>query len=802
MKDAQWMFSLPAVLTVATGLILTFSFFLKGRRLHLGPGVCVGMARGVGGALVLMPNLLFLHGVRPWLGALPPVTLFVFILCWFYLNYRFAGAFLRRFHRLLNPSRFDLKKVESHFTENILLLRRTDEMIREFRRTVEETLRIRGLVFFTRTGVGFLEEETGRALELSEPTHRWLSLLQAPLSLREVDRRAQDPGVRREVTALLAQCGCAYIVSLARYGELLGLVLFSEKSDGLGLTSREAGFVGRIKEFVSIALYNSTVYQNLSSLQEELTRHTGALANEAAERKRTQEEAERSEKRSRFLADNVMDTIGIVSLAPPAFTYLSPSVVKLLGYDPAELLGQDARVVLTEASEREIRSVLKHALHGRSGQPRDAFVFETELKRKDGSRVWSELSARFLRDGQDEIREILLVSRDITERRHMEREREELQRKLRQAQKMESIGVLAGSIAHDFNSILMAVMGHTRLALMHISEANTPAREKIGAIEKAGQRASELVAQILAFSRRNKQTREPCFLREHLKTAVGFLSASLPSNIDVRFTAGQGKLRVVADPAQIHQIILNLATNAFHAIGDGGGEIRIHADEVTVDEGLALALHLPEGPYVRLTVADTGHGVDPEIASRIFEPYYTTKEVGKGTGMGLAVVHGIVLNHGGAVSLESEREKGASFHVYLPVTPFSGDGQAPGRPGGKKTVLLLDEDEILIDLARQVMGRLGYQVEAFTEGPKALEVFGQWPKKYAAVVMDLFMGGSRGVELAHCFRDLAPELPLVVTSGRPEPLTRTVLGNVQGADVLLKPFSLKALAELLDRVIA
>jgi len=752
----------------------------------------------------LAPNLVLLGLIHPFFRVFSPVTLFLFVLCWFYLNYRCLQAVEPVVHRLQGRQRFDLKTVESHFSENILLLRRTDEMINEFRRTVGETLGIRGMVFFTRKGEGFLEEDTGRALELSEVTHRWLSLLQAPLGRREVERRAGNQEVRREVVALLDQCCCEYIVSLSRYGELLGLVLFPEKSVRLSLTLGEERFVSRIKAFVSIALYNSTVYQNLSRLQEELSRHTEALVEEAAERKRTQEVAEQSEKRSRLLADNVMETISIMSIDPLEFTYLSQSVVKHLGYEEEELLGKCAGMVLTDDSEREIRSILNHALSSRSGYPQNAFIFETELKRKDGSRVWSELSARFLRGEDGKAREILLVSRDITERRHLEREREALQRKLRQAQKMESIGVLAGGIAHDFNSILMAVMGYTRLALMYISEENSRAREKIMQIEKAGQRARDLVAQILAFSRRNKQKREPCYLREHLKETVGFLSASLPSTIDVRFTAGEGKLRVVADSVQIHQIIINLATNAFHAIGEGGGEIRVHAEEVVVEESLSLALHLPEGPYVRLSVSDTGHGVDPEIASRIFEPYYTTKEVGKGTGMGLAVVHGIVLNHGGAVSLESERGKGATFHVYLPMVPLAGDGDEGTRSvdESKGTVLLLDEEEILIDLAREVLGRLGYQVEAFTDWQKAMEVFGQWPTKYEAVVMDLFMDGIGGVDMVRCVRSHAPEIPLVVTSGRPEPLARSVLGNVQGAELLLKPFTLKELAEVLGRVIA
>ena len=752
-------------------------------------------------ALFLVPNVGLLYCLHPYLKTLPSMGLFLFFLGWFYLNYRYSIIIQPVIDRVFSRQRFDLKKVESLFSENILLLRRTDEMINEFRRTVEVTLHIRGLVFFTRKGEGFLEEQTGRALELSDATHHWLSLLQVPLDRREVERRAKSREVRREVAALFEQCGCAYIVSLSRYGELLGLVLFHEKGDHSVLTVREERFISRIKEFVSIALYNSTVYQNLRRLQEELSRHTDALVEEAAERKWAQEVAEQSEKRYRFLADNVMDTIGVLSIDPLEFTYLSPSVVKHLGYEAHELVGQDARLVLTEYSDREIRAVLSHAISPGRGTflDRDAFIYETELQRKDGSRVWSEISARFLRDEELKAREVLLVSRDITERRHLDREREVLQRKLRQAQKMESIGVLAGGIAHDFNNILMAIMGYTQLALMYISDDNPKARDKMMQIDRAGIRARDLVAQILAFSRQNEQKRDTCYLRELLQDTTGFLSASLPSNIDVRFIAGQGKLRVVADAVQIHQIIINLATNAFHAIGDEGGEIRIHADEVMVGEALAVALHLPEGCYVRLSVSDSGHGVDPEIASRIFEPYYTTKEVGKGTGMGLAVVHGIVLNHGGAVSLDSEREKGSTFHVYLPLVSVSSEnGEVRDLLGAKGTVLLVDEEAILIDLAREVLGRLGYQVEAFTDGQKALEVFAQWPKKYVAVVIDLYIRGESSASLLHVIRSHAPGTRVVVTSGRPMAQIEPIIHGLD-ASVLRKPFTLKELAETLER---
>ncbi|WP_300668051.1 ATP-binding protein [Desulfoluna sp.] len=785
-------------------LVLAYAVF-RYRMLHLASLLHLSLAWGLMALLIFVPNLGVFYLLRPWFHALHSVLLFLFFLCWFYMNYRYSRVIQAAVQRLFNRQYFDFKKVESHFSENILLLRRTDEMIHEFRRTVEGTLRIRGLVFFTRKGEGFLEEDTGRALELSEVTHRWLSLLQAPLDRREVERRAGSREVRREVAALLDQCGCDYIVSLSRYGELLGLVLFPEKGDLSGITLREERFISRIKEFVSIALYNSTVYQNLSRLQEELSRHTDALAEEVVERKRAQDVAEQSEKRSRLLAENVMDTLCILSIDPLAFTYLSPSVLTLLGYEEEELLHQDVRAVLTDYSEREIRTALTHALTAPQRHSRNDFMFEAELRRKDGSRVWSEVSARFLRDGDGRAREIFLVSRDITERRCLEREREGLQRKLRQAQKMESIGVLAGGIAHDFNNILMAMMGYTRLALMYIPEDNPKARDKIMQIDKAGQRARDLVAQILAFSRQNEQKREPCYLGALIKDTVAFLSASLPSNIDVRFTSGEGKLRVVADSVQIHQIIINLATNAFHAIGEEGGKIEIHADEVALGEALALALHLPEGPYVRLAVSDTGHGVDPEIASRIFEPYYTTKEVGKGTGMGLAVVHGIVLNHGGAVSLESERGQGATFQVYLPLAdlPENAKGRDPAldRLETRGTVLLMDEDEIFIDLAREVLRRLGYQVEAFTDAQKALVVFGQWPKKYVAVVMDFFMGGIGGGKMARSIRDYAPAIPLVVTSGRPEPLSHTHFEEFQGVKILMKPFTLKELAEVLEQVI-
>ena len=754
-------------------------------------------------SLILVPNILVIFWIRPYIEVLNDPILFLFFSCVFYLNYRYSRYAQPFIDRLFNRQRFDLKRVETHFTENILLLRRTEEMVEEFRRTVEATLRIRGLLFFTRKGEGFMEERSGRALELSAETLHWLSLLQAPLDRHEVERRARQKSVRREVTSLLERCGCSYILSLSRYGELLGLVLLPEKSDYSAITPREERFISRIKAFVSIALYNSTVYQNLSGLKEELARHTDALTQEAAHRKEAQEIAEVSERRYRLLADNVMDTIAVVEADPLVFRYLSPSVHKHLGYTESELLGRRARTVMTPAGEIEAKALLKSSLNRSRAEGPRGVIFEVELVRKDGSLIWSEISARFLWGKNGKPTEVLLVARDVTERKGLEKERETLQRKLRQAQKMESIGVLAGSIAHDFNNILMAMMGYTQLAMMHISEENTQAREKIALIDKAGLRARDLVAQILAFSRQNEQKSEPCYLRELVKDTVGFLGASLPSNIEIKFQAGRGSLRVVADPVQVHQIIINLATNAFHAIGDEGGSIGIHLDEVDVREEMALELHVPEGPYVCIAVVDSGHGVDPEIASRIFEPYYTTKEVGKGTGMGLAVVHGIVLNHGGAVHLESQRGMGATFRVYLPAGDFSSPAPGLGQGstdenGSLGRVLLVDGEEIFIDLAREVLTRLGYTVEACTDADKALALLFNDAMAFTAAVTELHPGG---IELAQKAASMNPPLPVVVTSTHTVDEMREALGDQAVGGMLTKPFTLKDLSDALEGIV-
>ena len=348
------------------------------------------------------------------------------------------------------------------------------------------------------------------------------------------------------------------------------------------------------------------------------------------------------------------------------------------------------------------------------------------------------------------------------------------------------------------------MMGYTQLAMRHIPEENKVAREKIAQIDKAGVRARDLVAQILAFSRQNEQKSDVCYLREMVRDMVGFLGASLPSNIEIRFETGPGALKVIADPVQVHQIVINLATNAFHAIGEGGGTIEICVEEVVVHEAEALAFHLPEGPYVCISVRDDGHGVDPEIASRIFEPYYTTKEIGKGTGMGLAVVHGIVLNHGGTVQFESQRGRGSLFRVYLPAGDASERNSQSSEKdvdsrGAKDVILIVDGEEIFIDLAREVLGRIGYQVEAYTDATKAMEVFSEYPEKYVAVVAELFPGGEMVLKTVKGRMD---DLPVVITSGLCRTEMKKELQGVGVEGMLTKPFTLKELAEELRVSIA
>lgn len=384
-------------------------------------------------------------------------------------------------------------------------------------------------------------------------------------------------------------------------------------------------------------------------------------------------------------------------------------------------------------------------------------------------------------------------------------ERKRLEVQLRQAQKMEAIGTLAGGIAHDFNNILTAILGYTELALNDMRQDSAVWRY-LQEVRKAGQRAKTLVQQILTFSRRTEQARTPVQLPRLVEEALTLLRASLPSTIAIRHHISQDAGTVLADPTQLHQVLLNLCANAEYAMRETGGLLEIRLEPVEVDEQVtAQHPELLAGPYVRITVTDTGHGMTPDVVERIFEPFFTTKRPGEGTGMGLALVHGIVASHGGVVTVASVVGQGTTFTVYLPRTDYSVRDEAAQEgslPTGAERVLFVDDEEVLVRLGQEILLGLGYDVVVCTSSVEALDVFRMAPQRFDLVITDQTMPHMTGEELTLELRRLRLDIPIILCTGFSH-IIHAERARELGIDAfLMKPLAIQELARVIQQVLA
>jgi CheY-like chemotaxis protein/nitrogen-specific signal transduction histidine kinase len=393
---------------------------------------------------------------------------------------------------------------------------------------------------------------------------------------------------------------------------------------------------------------------------------------------------------------------------------------------------------------------------------------------------------------------------DLAERARAEQARESLEQQLRQAQKLEALGTLAGGIAHDFNNILTAILVNAQIARGRLPEDH-PAQENADEIIHASQRAVDLVRQILSFSRRTEPARKPVQLGEVTREVGRLLRASLPAAIDIQVQLAPETPAVMADVSQVHQVLMNLGSNASHAMPNGG-RLTITQSVVHVDATL-VAGHpeLREGRYVRLTVVDTGHGMDAAILERIFEPFFTTKEPGSGTGLGLAVVQGIMRSHEGAILVESQPGVGTKFDLYFPALQDVTTGPRASRPalprGQGERVLFIDDEPAIVALAIHGLEGLGYRVAAFTKAEEALTELAKQPQGFDLVVTDLSMPGMSGLDVVSRVRALRADVPVMLSTGYNKDLEPARARELGIREVLLKPYSIEVLAQAVRRAL-
>ena len=430
---------------------------------------------------------------------------------------------------------------------------------------------------------------------------------------------------------------------------------------------------------------------------------------------------------------------------------------------------------------------------------------EYRINGPNGKTVWiSDLGQVYFEETGEPLR-MVGIAQDITARKKAEEVQAHAEAQLRQAQKMESLGTLAGGIAHDFNNILGVIVGYTEIAQWETPE-DSSLRKNLQEVLKAANRATELVKQILAFSRQREQEVKPVQVGLIVKEALRMLRASLPSTIEILSDVNT-KTVVQVDPTQMHQVLMNLCTNAGHAMQDKGGVLSVNLKNANLGpESIQPHSGLQPGPHVRLTVKDTGHGIPPAVLDRIFDPFFTTKGPGVGTGLGLAVVHGIVKSHGGAIEVESSVGKGTAFHVLLPATESASAPEAAQftpLPRGSERILVVDDEPALAITTRKMLERLGYDVDYRTSSVGALEVFrlGLEDKPFDLVITDMTMPQLTGLDLTRELLHDQPDLPVILCTGFSEKINDEKAKSLGIKGLLMKPFILRDLAEMIRKVL-
>ncbi len=500
-----------------------------------------------------------------------------------------------------------------------------------------------------------------------------------------------------------------------------------------------------------------------------------------------------SEERFRELAENINEVFWITDPAMQEVLYVSPAYEKIWGWPCASLYAAPAQwLELIHPEDRNrIKKVAAKLVTSGSAET------NYRVLRSDKTERWIHDKRFAVRNSAGEICRIVGTAEDITDKR-------DLEEKFRQAQKMESIGLLAGGIAHDFNNILGAIMGNIDL-IKADAMGNPAVLESAREISLATQRATDLVKQILTFSRQGKQELGPVQLGTVVREALNLLRASVPSTVRIQSEFAK-PATVLADSTAIHQVVMNLGTNAWHAMRGAPGVLRVELNVAELDgEFVRARPGMSPGRYVRLSVSDTGAGMDRATQQRIFEPFFTTKAVGEGTGLGLAVVHGIVQSHGGAISVSSEPGKGTRFDLYFPVlevemSSTQTEGVALMRGHGEH-VLVVDDEAVLADVEKRRLERMGYVVTTKTSAAEAIAALRAQPDAYSLVITDLGMPGMDGLRLGCELLRIQPRLAMILTTGYGGAITEENVQEFGFKALLTKPSTEAALSKVVHEVL-
>lgn len=469
-----------------------------------------------------------------------------------------------------------------------------------------------------------------------------------------------------------------------------------------------------------------------------------------------------SEERYRLLVETMNDGLIIEDLEG-SITYVNHKFMRMMGYNEDELLTRTASDFLDDVN------FSKYSRYAEECHKGDISPYELTWIKKDGTPLPTIVSPQSILNSQGQIKGCFAVITDITERKNAEEEKRNMEQHLQQAQKMESIGTLAGGISHDFNNSLQAIIGYTQILIMDKDEEN-PDYSKLASIERAAKRASELTQQLLAFSRKVESKMKPVDLNKEVRDVKNLLERTIPKMIKIELELEKDLQIINADPSQIEQIMMNLAVNARDAIGEEG-KIVIRTENAVLNESDCKNLPgLTPGSYIILSMTDNGKGMSPEESERIFEPFYTTKAQGKGTGLGLSMVYGLVTKHNGHVACASKQGVGTTFKIYLPaikqVLPETADKKEKDIPqGGTETILIVDDELFVRELGEQILAKFGYSVISASDGESALEIYFNNKEKISLVILDLIMPGMGGKKCLGEFLKRDPDVKVIIASG-------------------------------------
>ena len=568
------------------------------------------------------------------------------------------------------------------------------------------------------------------------------------------------------------------IISIGVFIGLIVLIWFWAKhvagKTRKSIKTFESSFQKAITKFVTIPT-DDMHFRELSRIAESANKMINA-------QKQSEKALRDSEERFRELFNHMSAGVAIYESPDNGqrfiFKDLNISGIENAQKKKEDIVGREVREVFPGVEALGLFDVFKRVW--KTGNPEH---HPNSIYKDDRLMLWVENYVCKLPSG-----ELVAIYEDTTAKQQAEEDRERLKKQLLQSQKLESIGTLAGGIAHDFNNILSSIIGFTELSLDDVKKG-TSLEDNLQEVYTAGMRARDLVKQILAFARQSDEDLKPIRVDSIAKEALKLVRSSIPTTIEIRENIESHSL-IMGNPSQVHQLLMNLCTNATHALEDAGGILEVGLTDVELNELPALpSSELKSGNCIKITVADTGSGISPEIISSIFEPYFTTKGVGEGTGMGLALVHGIVESYGGKITVDSELGKGTVFSIYLPITKKS-EGYRPYEeeklPPGTERILFVDDELPIAKMGSQILERLGYRVNVQTSSLEALELFRSNPGDFDLVISDMTMPNMTGDKLAVELMKIRPDIPVILCTGYSKKVS-----NESAAEIGVKAFAYK-----------